>query len=69
MRHAEALEAELDKSVERLGTEMGESDAELRGHLRYVLAASISGRVTGAILVGVGNVLATAGSVVGNVAS
>lgn len=59
------LDAELYESVDHLRTEVADSDDELREHLRYVLAGSISDRVKGAILLGVGILLSVAGSVVG----
>jgi hypothetical protein len=61
-----ALDAELDRSMEDLQQELTDADNELRGHLRYVLAGSISDRVQGAILLGAGIVLGTTGSILGN---
>jgi hypothetical protein len=75
------LNAELDKAVMELWNGMAEADDELRGHLLYLLAGSseedggnrftriVSNRLTGAILIVVGIALATAGSVVGTLAS
>ncbi len=60
-----ALDTELDESVDRLQEEIAEADDELRGHLRYVLAGSISDRIKGALLLAVGIMLGTVGSVVG----
>jgi hypothetical protein len=60
-----ALDEQLDEAVDDLRGEMADADDELRGHLRYVLAGSVDDRVKGAILLGVGIVLAAAGSVVG----
>ncbi|HKF81173.1 MAG TPA: hypothetical protein VKB17_10140 [Thermoleophilaceae bacterium] len=64
-----ALDTQLDDSVYRVRTEMADADDELRGHLRFVLAGSISDRIKGAVLLGVGIVFAMAGSVVGTLAS
>ena len=76
------IDAGLDQTADDLRTEMADADDELRQHLRYVLAGSseddepsrnlldrfLSDRLKGAILLGVGIVLATAGSIVGTLA-
>jgi hypothetical protein len=62
------LDSELDKVADDLRRETAQSDDQLREELHYVLAGSISDRVKGAGLLGVGIVLAMAGSVVGTLA-
>ena len=62
------LDSELDKVADDLRRETAESDDQLREQLLYVLAGSISDRVKGAVLLGVGIGLAMAGSVVGTLA-
>jgi hypothetical protein len=61
----EALDSQLDNSVDELRAEMLTFDNELRGHLRYVLAGSIRNRIIGAVLLGIGILLAIAGAIVG----
>ena len=61
-------DAELDRAIGGLEQEMARRDADLRDGLRYVLAGSTRERTIGAVLVGVGIVLAAAGSVLGTLA-
>lgn len=59
-----ALDEQLDQSLHRLQTDTVGADNELRRHLRYVLAESARDRWIGVILLGVGIVLTTLGSIV-----
>jgi hypothetical protein len=61
-------DAELDRAVQALEHEVAQRDAELRDGLRYVLAGSTRERTIGVGLLLLGIVLATAGSVIGNLA-
>jgi hypothetical protein len=61
-----ATDAELDQAISAVQQDVGERDAELRDGLRYVLAGSVRERAFGAVLLLVGIVLATVGSVLGN---
>ena len=63
------LDAQLDKSVETLEKEIADADDELRGHLLYVLAGSVPKRIAGAVLLGAGIVLGTAGTIVGTLST
>ena len=54
-----------EDTVDELRAEMLTFDNELRGHLRYVLAGSIRNRIIGAVLLGIGILLAIAGAIVG----
>jgi hypothetical protein len=69
LRMQKMLDAELDKLGDELREESAESDDQLREHLRCVLAGSIAYRVSGAVLLLVGILLAMAGSVVGTLSS
>lgn len=60
-----AIDARLDKLDDDLRNEMADADDVLRGHLHDVLVGSIRGRVAGVVLLGLGILLAVAGSVVG----
>jgi tRNA pseudouridine-54 N-methylase len=59
-----ALDADLDKSVERVRSGIAEGDRELREGLLYVLAESARDRWIGVGFLGIGIVLTTLGSVV-----
>jgi hypothetical protein len=65
----QAIETELDESVDRLRAEMADIDDVLRNNLLYVLRGSISERITAAGLLLVGIVLGVGGSVLGTLAS
>lgn len=63
-----AADTELDNSVANLREEMAQQDDALRRILLDLLAGSIRDRWTGVALLGLGILLAVAGSIVGNVA-
>lgn len=63
------IDKQSDDVLDRVRAETAEADDHLRDHLRYILAGSIKDRVVGAVLLGTGIVLATAGSVVGTLAN
>jgi hypothetical protein len=63
------IDKRTDDTLDLVRTETADADDELRGHLNYILAGSVKDRVIGAVLLGVGILLATAGSVVGNLAT
>jgi hypothetical protein len=60
-----AVDAGLDKLGNDVRNEMADADDVLRGHLHDVLVGSTRSRVIGVVLLGLGIVLAAAGSVVG----
>jgi hypothetical protein len=61
----EAVDTELDRSVAALRQEIARNDDELRDNLSYLLAGSVRERVIGVVLLGLGILLALAGSIVG----
>jgi hypothetical protein len=61
-----ATDTELDEAIQRVLTDIAARDAELRDGLRYVLAGSTRNRAVGTSLLVLGLVLATGGSVLGN---
>ncbi len=63
-----ALDAQHDRVVDELRSEIVAADDELREHLRHVLAGSVRDRVIGAGLLGLGIVLEIAGAIVSAVA-
>jgi hypothetical protein len=63
-----AVDAELDSAIDSTLGELARRDNELRGHLRYLLAGSIPGRILGAIFLGLGIAFNTAGAITGTLA-
>lgn len=59
----EAVDSERDQLEQALRKKLSENDAEIRANLHYVLAGSARDRVVGTALLGIGIILATAGTV------
>ncbi|KKK84343.1 hypothetical protein LCGC14_2784320 [marine sediment metagenome] len=65
VRMRKALDTQLDETASVISREMAKRDNELRGHLRYLLAGSLRGRLVGVALLVCGILFSVAGSIVG----
>jgi hypothetical protein len=63
-----AVDAELDRTSQRLQDEFESSDSALREQLLYVLGGGIRTRIVGAILLGLGITFGTTGSILSSLA-
>jgi hypothetical protein len=61
-----AVDSQLDVGLSRLREESLHADNELRSHLRYILAGGIKNRKRGVLLLILGIVLGTGGSILGS---